>query len=160
MLSFDEIVRRVGIFEMGYVNDPKDPGGETKYGISKRAHPNVDIKNLTQDEATAIFQKEYYEPILKLGLAEEVDYQLFDFAVNSGLPKAIIVFQKIIGVSPDGIIGPTTIANARKYSPFNLIMLLLAARLELMTEQINWSNDGKGWTHRIIQNLRYASFDL
>ena len=52
--TFDEIIDVVLHHEGGYVNDPKDPGGETNYGISKRAYPDVDIKNLTEDGAKDI----------------------------------------------------------------------------------------------------------
>ncbi len=50
-------------WEGGYVNDPDDPGGETKYGISKRAHPEVDIKNLTVAQAGEIYKREYWDSI-------------------------------------------------------------------------------------------------
>ena len=59
--SFDEIIEVVLHHEGGYVNDPKDPGGETNYGISKRAYPDVDIKNLTEDGAKDIYRRDYWE---------------------------------------------------------------------------------------------------
>ena len=49
--TFDQVIDRVLAHEGGYVNDPDDPGGETKYGISKKAYPKIDIKNLTKEEA-------------------------------------------------------------------------------------------------------------
>ena len=51
LVKFDEIIEVVLHHEGGYVNDPKDPGGETNFGIAKRSHPDVDIKNLTKDGA-------------------------------------------------------------------------------------------------------------
>ena len=57
--TFDEIIEQVLEHEGGYVNDPKDLGGETKYGITKRFYPDVDIKNLTIDGAKEIYKKEY-----------------------------------------------------------------------------------------------------
>ena len=54
-LDFTEAVSVVFKHEGGYVNDRNDPGGETNMGISKRAYPDLDIKNLTQDDAAEIF---------------------------------------------------------------------------------------------------------
>ena len=57
MAHFERAIDKTLAWEGGYVNDPKDPGGETKYGISKRAHPDVDIKNLSREKACAIYKK-------------------------------------------------------------------------------------------------------
>ena len=54
LTQFDDIIEIVLHHEGGYVNDPKDPGGETNFGIAKRSHPDVDIKNLTIDGAKEI----------------------------------------------------------------------------------------------------------
>jgi len=72
----------------GYTNDPRDPGGETKYGISKRAHPNEDIKNLTPERALEIYQKEYWEPIAGDNLPIPYCVVAFDSAVNCGVSRA------------------------------------------------------------------------
>ena len=75
--------------EGGYVNDPDDLGGETKYGISKRSYPNLDIKNLTKSEAVAIYERDYYIP-LKIGEFTNINLALnyMDMAVNSGKTNA------------------------------------------------------------------------
>ena len=74
--------------EGGYVNDPKDPGGETKWGISKRAHPTLDIKNLTPECACDIYCKDYW---LSSG-CDDIPWPLcavvFDTAVNCGVARA------------------------------------------------------------------------
>lgn len=70
-----------------YTNDPADPGGETKFGISKRAYPDVDIKSLTRQEAELIYKRDYWD---KIG-ADKMDKQLaivcFDSAVNCGVGR-------------------------------------------------------------------------
>jgi len=67
----------------GYTNDPVDPGGETKWGISKRANPDVDIKNLTRDQAVEIYKKRYWKDEWeKLGFPLAVC--MMDTAVNGG----------------------------------------------------------------------------
>ena len=63
MTTFDQAFAIVIGEEGGYVNDPNDPGGETKYGIAKNSHPNVDIANLTLDQAKAIYKTEYWDKV-------------------------------------------------------------------------------------------------
>jgi hypothetical protein len=58
---FERAVAFVLRHEGGYVNDPRDPGGETKYGISKRAYPRLDIKGLTEADAKEIYRRDYWE---------------------------------------------------------------------------------------------------
>lgn len=65
-LIINKVWNRLLVVEGGYVNDPNDPGGETKYGISKRFYPRVDIKNLTKDDAKKIFVKDYFNPYFGL----------------------------------------------------------------------------------------------
>lgn len=73
--------------EGGYVNDPKDPGGETNFGIAKRYHPHVDIKNLTEREAADIYLREYWLPSCDvLGFPKDIIY--FDTNVNMGRDDA------------------------------------------------------------------------
>lgn len=76
-------------WEGGYVNDPADPGGETNHGISKKAHPDLDIKNLTVEEAKEIYRKEYWlgAGCDRLPIAESI--ALFDTAVNIGVSRAL-----------------------------------------------------------------------
>ena len=61
-MTFEEIIDRVIESEGGYVNDPDDPGGETKYGISKRAYPEIVIKDLTIKQAKQIYYEDYWTP--------------------------------------------------------------------------------------------------
>lgn len=65
-IIIDKVWERLLVVEGGYVNDPNDPGGETKYGISKRSYPHVDIKNLTKDDAKKIFVENYFNPYFGL----------------------------------------------------------------------------------------------
>ena len=84
MSFFDAAFLLVVGEEGGYVNDPRDPGGETKYGISKRAYPALDIANLTLDQAKAIYRKDYWDA-LELGTKPwSIALLQFDAAVNQG----------------------------------------------------------------------------
>lgn len=79
----------------GYTNDPDDPGGETKWGIAKKYHPDVDIANLTLPDAMAIYQKEYWDIYTKQNPALNLDTSLrdmacvvFDAGVNLGVARS------------------------------------------------------------------------
>lgn len=100
-------------FEGGYVNDPADRGGETNFGISKRAHPTVDIKNLTREGASTIYFVHYWRKIGGESLAPATATAVFDFAVNSGVPRASRALQRAIGTRADGDVGPNTLQAAQ-----------------------------------------------
>ena len=61
-MKFGDAIKVILKHEGGYVNDSDDPGGETNMGISKRAYPEIDIKRLTEAEATAIYYDDYWRP--------------------------------------------------------------------------------------------------
>lgn len=113
---FDVFFEKLMKYEGGYVNDPKDPGGETKYGISKRAYPNLDIKNLTDSAARLIYFVDYYNP-LHIGefKEEKTAWQVFDFGVNAGIGRSARMLQKIVGATQDGVIGKQTIEKANLF---------------------------------------------
>lgn len=158
-LTFNNCFDRLIGHEGGYVNDPADPGGETKWGISKRSYPHLDIPLLSREEAKAIYEKDFWNVLSPAKLPASVVYQLFDFAVNSGPDTAIRYFQTALGVAADGDFGPYSQKIAASTSESDMIMKLLATRLDFMTRLRNWPNHSRGWARRIAQNLRYAATD-
>lgn len=88
LFVFEQECRRLkdGKLDDGYVFDPDDPGGETKYGISKRAHPDVDVKNLTVDDAIRLYYDRYWP--VAAGLKFPLNVCVFDTAVNQGIKRA------------------------------------------------------------------------
>lgn len=96
--------------EGGYVNDPLDAGGETHYGISKRAFPDEDIKGMTIWRAMEIYRKWYADP---LRLSEinnpRIGWKIFDVGVNTGLQRSVKLAQETCGADVDGIMGPQTL---------------------------------------------------
>ncbi len=89
-MSFAKAMNFVFKWEGGYVNDPKDPGGETKYGISKRAYPDVDIKNLTKEAATEIYFEDYWLPTGCENMKDPaLAMSVFDAAVNVGVGRVM-----------------------------------------------------------------------
>ena len=114
MKSFNEIIEKVLEHEGGYVNDPKDLGGETKYGITKRFYPDVDIKNLTIEQATEIYKKDYWDKNRVESLPQNLWHIYFDMCVNMGKRTAVKVLQRAAvnkgkDIEVDGGLGPMTI---------------------------------------------------
>lgn len=159
MTGFEAAFDRLMGHEGGYVNDPDDPGGETKWGVSKRSYPDVDIKTLTREAARDIYRRDFWDRVHAERLPDGVAFQLFDFAVNSGIETAVRALQRALGVADDGWWGPASQAAADARSASDMIQLVLAERLDFMTRLKNWPQHGRGWARRIAQNLRYGAAD-
>ena len=114
MKNFDEIIEQVLEHEGGYVNDPTDLGGETKYGITKRFYPDIDIKNLTIEQAKEIYKKDYWDRNKVESLPQNLWHIYFDMCVNMGKRTAVKVLQRAAvnkgrDIEVDGGLGPMTI---------------------------------------------------
>lgn len=99
--------------EGGYVNDPDDAGGETKFGISKRAYPNENIRALTYERARAIYKKDYWDRARCEELNQDIRYIHFDTAVNCGIRQATKILQRAGGINDDGVFGPQTLTASK-----------------------------------------------
>ena len=91
-------------------NDASDPGRLTKFGIDQRSHPDVDIKNLTVEQAIEIYRTCYWNPAQGDILPYPLNLEHFDSAVNLGLHQAIKLLQRACGANDDGVWGPKTMA--------------------------------------------------
>ena len=100
-MNFDQAFDRLLGHEGGYVNDSRDPGGETNWGISKRSYPNVDIKALTQADAKAIYRRDFWAPVRADELPDVVRFDVFDAAVNHGVSQSAKWLQRAAGAQPD-----------------------------------------------------------
>ena len=157
-MNFDTAFERLIGIEGGYVNDPDDPGGETKFGISKRSYPGVDIKALTRDDAKAIYLRDFWD-VLGDSVPPAVKFQAFDFGVNSGIQTAIRKLQTAIGVADDGHWGPISAAKCASMSVTDVIALFVAERLDYWRRLTNWPKYGNGWAGRAATDLRYMAAD-
>jgi lysozyme family protein len=157
-LTFDQAFDRLIGSEGGYVNNPSDPGGETNWGISKSSYPTVDIKHLSREGAKAIYLRDFWAPVGD-SVHPAIKFQVFDFAVNSGIPTAIRKLQRAVGVADDGHWGPISDAAARAMDLNDILMCFVAERLEFWAGLSTWPSFGKGWARRAATDLRYAAKD-
>lgn len=111
-----------------FEDDPYDRGGRTKFGIDQRSHPNIDIRHLTEEEATEIYWKEYWTPSKAEQLPNGVGEVIFDISVNNGRSRAHKWLQEALKVSVDGIVGPVTLKAAGEANPDLLAKALLDRR--------------------------------
>lgn len=155
---FQKAMAFVFRWEGGYVNDPADPGGETKYGISKRSHPEVDIASLTREDAKRIYRAKYWrdtggalEDSRGMGAVAAV---LFDFAVHSGVERSIVELQAAVGTTADGIIGPLTKAFIDRHALQLLARELIESRRRFLADLVERSPDlgkfAEGWNRRLV----------
>ncbi len=166
--AFNDAFLKVISSEGNYTDDPHDRGnwtsgqigkGElkgTKFGLSAMTYPQLDIQNLSLDQAKAIYYRDFW---LKMGLDKfepELAFQVFDAAVQHGCSKAIKLLQQIIGTVQDGISGNTTINIVRSKNQKKLTLQYISNRLNFYTSIKNFSAYGKGWVRRMSANLNYA----
>ena len=156
MQTFPDCIAHVLAAEGGLVNDPKDPGGVTKFGISQRSYPALDICALSLDDAKAIYQRDYWAPIQGEALPAGLDLLLLDHAVNAGPARAVRLLQHLVGVPEDGIMGPVTLAGVAIADPQDLIARYSELRLDFYRDLPTWRHFGAGWSRRVHRTRRAA----
>lgn len=105
-----------------------DAGGCTRWGIAQRYNPEVDVANLTLDQAKAIYKAKYFDPFRLFELTDaRVAAKLCDMIVNPG-PVSVKLAQSIAGVAADGVMGPHTIAALNAIEPDQLLEHLCIAQ--------------------------------
>jgi len=92
--------------EGGYILDPDDPGGETRFGISKRSYPDIDIADLTREDARKIYFLDFWcaPKFDRLALiAPDLAIRLFDLGVNCGPQTAVKFLQRGVNAVCKGV---------------------------------------------------------
>lgn len=115
MANFDIAIIKTLVNEGGakFTNNPDDKGGPTKFGICKASHPNLDIANLTEQQARDIYKREYWDAVCGDRINDQVVAEsIYDFAVNAGVRTSSKLAQVAIGLvkDADGVIGVRTLA--------------------------------------------------
>jgi lysozyme family protein len=155
---FQQAVELVLQHEGGFVDHPKDPGGATKFGITRETLSRAqerpasveDVRELARAEAEAIYRRLYWDVLRADELPPGVDLAVFDFAVNSGPVRAARMLQIVLGVTADGIIGPVTLRAACEADPAETIRRLTRARLGFLGRLAAWPVFGRGWRRRVL----------
>lgn len=129
--QFETAVADVLGEEGGYVNDPRDPGGETNWGISKRAFPDVDIKNLSRSDASDLYLKYYWQPLAAYDLSPLLKKIAFECAVNQGLERC-----------------KTLLAGSK-----GQVDWFQADRALAYIANKNFATFGKGWLRRLFKEM-------
>ena len=168
MSNFDSMFAVVSGHEGDFSDNPADPGNwtsgvvgigscrGTKFGISAAAYPDIDIANLTLDEARSLYRRDYWDRINGDLLPAPIALLVFDAAINSGAARAISWLQGIVHVQRDGIIGQNTLVaiNQAANTPKGITSLcseFLTQRLMFMTSLATWKTFGPGWTQRLFK---------
>ena len=142
--------------EGGYVNNCHDKGGETKYGISKKAYPDIDICNLTIEKAKEIYKRDYWNRCKCDYLPDALSVAVFDFAVHSGTKQAIKKLQEALGVKADGIIGNQTIGAANRIPTYKVLEEYLWRRLFFLIKLKDFKYFGEGWGNRVDRVRKFC----
>ena len=175
MSHFDQVIAIVVGFEGGFSNDPSDPGNwtgrkpnagvlrGTKYGISAAAYPELDIEALDPAAASAIYRRDFWDPISGDDLYGPLALLVFDTAVNNGVDRASCWLQQAAGAPSDGKIGPATLAaiaaTVDREGGAWLCGEFLASRMMFMSHLPTWTCFGRGWARRLA-HLPYDSMRI
>ncbi|MHC1707434.1 MAG: glycoside hydrolase family 108 protein [Bacteroidales bacterium] len=166
---FQKFMKVILRHEGGFVNDPDDPGGATKYGISIRLLASLgelgdidkdgdvdihDILALGPEEVAEIYFAHFYEPLRIEEIKDSsLAMQVFDFAVNAGSKTAVKILQESLKITADGIMGPRTLAEVNNYSTSTPLMLYRYARNDfyrnLASRKPKLKKFLQGWLNRV-----------
>ncbi len=149
---FDKAVEII-LKKEGYLSDdPRDNGGLTKFGISKRAYPNLDIANLTVEQAIDIYRRDYWEAARCDRMPWPVALCVFDSAVNQGVRQATRMMQRALKIPDDGSIGPRTMAASTlaSHNPKEFLARFMAARAVHYAGLSDFPTFGSGWMYRLF----------
>lgn len=151
MNVFDRAVEFILRYEGDVSNDPRDSGGLTKFGISQKAYPALDILGLTREGAIEIYRQKYWDLCKCSQLPAPLGLILFDSAVNQGPTAAVRLFQKSLGVSADGMIGPETIAASFRVNLRATTSEFIARRAYQYALHPEVGRFGLGWFRRLSE---------
>jgi len=155
--NFNDSLSRVLHHEGGWADHPKDPGGATMKGVTLKVYrehfgdgkTKDDLRNISNEELGQIYRSGYWNKCKCDDLPSGVDYAVFDSAVNSGPGRGAKWLQAAVGATPDGGIGPNTLANVKAHEPAKIVNSICDNRLGFLQSLDTWSTFGKGWQKRV-----------
>ena len=151
--------------EGGFSDDPRDNGnklpdgrpGSTMLGVTQYNWENwtghqvthEQMKKLKPEDVKPFYKKKFWDACRCNDLPDGIDYLVFDFAVNAGVGRSAKTLQSVVGTTPDGAIGPLTLAAVNKFSPQELIDGFSQAKEDFYRGLSNFDVYGNGWLNRV-----------
>jgi lysozyme family protein len=143
--------------EGGYVNHPSDPGGMTNLGVTKRVWEEwvgresneKEMRSLTPEMVEPLYKRKFWDACKCDDMPSGIDYLVFDFAVNAGVGRSAKILQAAVGVTPDGGIGPITLAAVKAQDPAELVQKFSDAKEAFYRSLNTFETFGKGWLNRV-----------
>ena len=166
--KFSEALEVILHHEGGYVNHPKDPGGMTNMGVTKRVYEEHvgygvsehTMQNLTKEDVEPIYKKNYWDRVKGDDLPEGLDLCIFDFAVNAGPGRAAKFIQRLVNTTVDGGIGPNTLKcindHVAEYGVNTTIDQYQSERHNYYQSLSTFETFGRGWTRRVDEVTEQA----
>jgi len=162
--NYDKCLETILHHEGGYVNHPKDPGGETNLGVTKRVYlehgGKKDMKDLLVEDVAPIYKKGYWDRMKGDELPSGLDLCVFDFGVNAGPGRSAKYLQTMIGTVADGGIGPNTLKKLGEYVAEHGIEKCIedfqGARQDYYEKLSTFATFGRGWTRRVDETTELA----
>ena len=151
--------------EGGFSDDPRDNGnklpdgrpGSTMLGVTQYNWENwtghqvthEQMKKLKPEDVKPFYKKKFWDACRCNDLPDGIDYLVFDFAVNAGVGRSAKTLQSVVGATPDGAIGPITLAAVNKFSPQELIDGFSKEKESFYRGLGNFDVYGEGWLNRV-----------
>lgn len=157
MPGFESAIEKTLAHEGGYVNDPQDPGGETRFGISKRAYPDLNIATLTREQAIAIYHQDFWTaPGFHKIKDPSIAAKAFDLGVNMGANRAVKLLQQATnwfgaGLTVDGALGPATAKTINAFPHPQALLMALKIEAGNHYIAINKPRFLAGWLNRLAE---------
>lgn len=152
--NFQAALERVLQSEGGYVWHPKDPGGETNYGVTRRtarAHGYTgSMRSIPMSKVREIYRTGFWDVVKGDALPAGLDYAVFDFTVNSGPGRSVPFLCRTLGISERTRMDSLTLAEANKQNTATTIRGLCSRRLTWLKRLKNWRTFGRGWSRRVV----------
>jgi len=163
--NFKKCLELVLKSEGGWVNNPKDPGGETNLGVTKKVweewvgHEVKTMKDLTPEDVAPMYQAKYFMACYANQLPVGIDYMAFDAAVNMGPGRAVKLLQECLGCVPDGTIGPRTMQLIDQKKPEDIVDLYSKRKTSFYESLATFATFGKGWLKR-VEDVKFNALKM
>jgi len=163
--NFKKCLELVLKSEGGWVNNPKDPGGETNLGVTKKVweewvgHVVKTMKDLTPEDVAPMYQAKYWMACYANQLPVGIDYMAFDAAVNMGPGRAVKLLQECLGCVPDGTIGPRTMQLIDQKKPEDIVDLYSKRKTSFYEGLATFATFGKGWLKR-VEDVKFNALKM